>query len=489
MTRCSSRQTSVLGSYQVTGLLATLCAIAAGGCNNVRETSLTADQINNRARPATVIVAAKFEVSIEVPEVELDAARLQSDFSSSIAGKDLTDDQQVKMFFDVFLGKPDRYLHAGTERQRLPSAELYSLGTGFIITPDGYLLTNAHVVKPNDEALGLKSLMAISQQIERKVEDLNKLIRTLLPGHEMTGKTKDAVIRTYANEYLRHGVLDPRPAEAISLTGYDERPGNTEPNFRSCRILKVGKPGSGTDVAVLKIDGEGDLPTVPLAAGTVDTLKAGSDLFVVGYPGNLAIDPAFKLSSRLDSSLSQGRVNGLKEMTDGAKVIQMDAVIHPGNSGSPVFDSVGRALGLATFVVNEDETAEGSRGLAFVVPIDAARSFLKELQITPRQSAFTAKYLEALRQYEGHNDTRALAIFRQLNDQRPDVVAIHEFMKRLSKGGESSGTGPVVRPTPAPAVITPRAKTGIPMAVIVFGAIGAAIVIVIGLVIAAANRS
>ena len=59
--------------------------------------------------------------------------------------------------------------------------------------------------------------------------------------------------------------------------------------------------------------------------------------------------------------------------------IQTDAPINHGNSGGPLFDRGGRVIGISAQIRSSSGTAEG---VGFAVPIDAARSALRQIVAT-----------------------------------------------------------------------------------------------------------
>ncbi len=87
-----------------------------------------------------------------------------------------------------------------------------------------------------------------------------------------------------------------------------------------------------TDAAVLKVNAS-SLPTLSL--GDSETLRQGQEILVLGYPGGLGTE---------EVSVSRGIVGALR-----SGWFQTDATIVRGNSGGPVVDRQGRAVGLATF--------------------------------------------------------------------------------------------------------------------------------------------
>lgn len=122
----------------------------------------------------------------------------------------------------------------------------------------------------------------------------------------------------------------------------------------------------GTDVAVLKIDAMGTLVPLPRSPAP---LRMGETVFSFGSPFN------FKFS------MSQGIVSGLgRESTMYANIggfsnfIQFDAAVNPGNSGGPVVDTLGRAVGMNVAIANNTNTQGGndtgqSAGISFAIPV------------------------------------------------------------------------------------------------------------------------
>lgn len=110
------------------------------------------------------------------------------------------------------------------------------------------------------------------------------------------------------------------------------------------------------DAAILKIDGT-NLPTIPL--GESSTLRQGQELYVLGYPQPSRISPD-------EVSVSRGIVSAVRPGW-----VQTDAVIIGGNSGGPVVDRLGRAVGLAAFLAAFDP--RGGSGFGGVVHMDRIR--------------------------------------------------------------------------------------------------------------------
>ncbi len=172
--------------------------------------------------------------------------------------------QEMPDIFDFFFGD-------GTGRQRqVQTQPRVGFGSGVIISKDGYVVTNNHVVEGADE-------------IVVKLNDDREL--------------KGRVIGT-----------DP-----------------------------------STDLALLKIEGDDEFPTIPV--GNSDNLKVGEWVLAVGNPFNLSSTVTAGIVSAKARSLGGGRTaNG--QAADIQSFIQTDAAINQGNSGGALVNARGELVGI-----------------------------------------------------------------------------------------------------------------------------------------------
>ena len=164
-------------------------------------------------------------------------------------------------------------------------------GSGFIVSPDGYILTNAHVI---------------------------------------SGATEVTVRTTDRREY------------SAKVVGVDDR----------------------TDVAVLKIEGEG-LPTVHL--GDPEALKVGEWVVAIGSPFGF------------ENSVTAGIVSAKARSLPGdsyTPFIQTDVAVNPGNSGGPLFNLRGEVVGINSQIYSR---TGGYQGVSFAIPIDMAVNIRDQL--------------------------------------------------------------------------------------------------------------
>ena len=146
-------------------------------------------------------------------------------------------------------------------------------------------------------------------------------------------------------------------------------------SFADSREFEARLVGSdpSADLAVLKIDGAGALPALPL--GESDGLAVGQKVYAIGNPFGL------------DHTLTTGVISGLGREILGVAgnpirgVIQTDAAINPGNSGGPLLDSAGRLIGVNTAI--QSSTGHNG-GIGFAVPVDTVNRIVPQIIRTGR---------------------------------------------------------------------------------------------------------
>ena len=115
------------------------------------------------------------------------------------------------------------------------------------------------------------------------------------------------------------------------------------------------------DIAFLSV--KSDLPVLPVAPNY--SFVKGEDILVIGNPG-MGDDTV------LENAISRG-VMSAKTVIEGMPYHQMNISINPGNSGGPVFDSLGRVIGVATLKSNKTEA------MGFCIPVEDVNAVLAKV--------------------------------------------------------------------------------------------------------------
>ncbi len=121
-----------------------------------------------------------------------------------------------------------------------------------------------------------------------------------------------------------------------------------------------------SDVAVIKIDADDDLPVLPL--GDSDKLQVGEWVIAVGNP--------FGLSESVTVGVVSAKGRNRIGINDYEDFIQTDAAINPGNSGGPLINIRGEAIGMNTAIFSR---SGGYMGIGFAIPINMAKAVMRQL--------------------------------------------------------------------------------------------------------------
>ena len=130
---------------------------------------------------------------------------------------------------------------------------------------------------------------------------------------------------------------------------------------------KVLGADAATDLAVVKIDVDGDLPVADF--GDSSTLQVGEPAIAIGNP--LGLEFRGSVTVGVISALNRSIELGDRKFT----LIQTDAAINPGNSGGALVNADGEVVGINSAKV----AVSGVEGIGFAIPVNSAKPILDEL--------------------------------------------------------------------------------------------------------------
>ena len=241
----------------------------------------------------------------------------------------------------------------------------YGSGSGFFINPDGYLVTNGHVV--NTYVKYTEDKNAYAQEV------LNNFIIQKITADFKKAYGREPTQQELSNEYGRF-MKDEQPRivdhGAINYVVLS----NSETMRFEVKKFSPSVPEGGKDIAVLKIERD-NCPVIML--GNSAELALQQPVFTIGFPA--VVDPQrmpmLGKENTLKSSITRGAISALKTDFKGMSVIQHDAATSPGNSGGPTVDSKGRVIGVHSYAAQEYD------GFKFCVPINTAKEFIRDAGI------------------------------------------------------------------------------------------------------------
>jgi serine protease Do len=218
--------------------------------------------------------------------------------SPAVVGINVTEIREYRDPFGRFFGDDPFFRNFFGDRTY--KLEIKGLGSGFIISPDGYILTNDHVA----------------------------------------GNAKEITVTMTNGEKYK-----------AELIGTD----------------------MVSDVALLKIDGK-KLPYIKL--GNSDEIIIGEWVIALGNPFGL-----FEIADKPTVTVGVVSAAGLNLRPEGGRfyrgMIQTDAAINSGNSGGPLMNALGEAIGVNAVIFTPNQ---GSVGVGFAIPINRVKNIVDELK-------------------------------------------------------------------------------------------------------------
>ncbi|WP_006245440.1 S1C family serine protease [Mycolicibacterium tusciae] len=148
---------------------------------------------------------------------------------------------------------------------------------------------------------------------------------------------------------------------------------------RSAPFTVVGTDPS-SDIAVVRADGVSGL--TPITIGSSADLRVGQDVVAIGSPLGLEGTVTTGIISALNRPVAAG--GDIRNQNTVLDAVQTDAAINPGNSGGALVNMNGELVGvnsaIATLGGDADGAAQGgSIGLGFAIPVDQAKRIADEL--------------------------------------------------------------------------------------------------------------
>ncbi len=418
---------------------------AGAGCGPAAKP--TSAEIYQTARLGTVMVTARFQAQVSYPEGQIPAAKaaaLQQQGQALINSGQMADTPAAIIQFVIqTIAQNPLVYYAPTSTVRTAQVSTVSIGSGFFVTPNGYLVTNAHVVAPDTTELKQGMVQTAMQTFVKN--DMQYFLQ--LWTNQVGGSMPKNLQQDLANAivtYIAHYMSLSKTQDSYAVQMGAAIPGvATGQKGITASVVIHGKPTPGKDVAILKVEGESNLPTLPL--GHDSNLNVSAPLYVVGYPGDATFMPTFAKSSQVEPTLTAGVLSRRVKVSGGWTALQTDATMHPGNSGGPVLNADGHVVGLATFGAVSQNTGQTVSGENFVVPTSLVQEFLHQVNVTPQSSQTTGLYQQAMADYYAQRYRDALPLLQKVNALLPGNPFVQKFITAsqadILAGKDRSGPG------------------------------------------------
>lgn len=387
-------------------------------------------QIAERNKPGTVMILATFKGTVTAIQPYIDEAgaqqlAMQTRQQLEAAGT-FTTDLFWTTYIKAFCQNIDKYMMRGTERV---SKELNTtmVGSGFIVTPDGYVITNAHVVDENDETTKQNFAEQAFQEImDDDAKELEKSMGRKLTEEERKDLT--SANAWYFSQTLEVGRIEKEFSVVLGISG---KGGKIEPLQIPAKLITMGAAIPGKDVAILKLLRKHEYPTIRI--GDDKEMRVGDQVYALGYPAVATFHPLISEESISEATLTRGLVSAKKNMKDGWEVLQTDASITHGNSGGPVLNEYGEVIGLATFGSIDQQRGQEVQGMNFIVPVTIVKEFIRKAKIKPEMSEISLVFEEGLDLFDKERYKKALAKFDEVKEMNRSFPFIDKYIEETEQ--------------------------------------------------------
>jgi len=287
-----------------------------------------------------------------------------------------------------------------------------ALGSGFFISPNGYIATNAHVVSTTHDGEDKAKQALFYQLVQQIAHQYNKDPRSL------NTQFIDQYSQLQSFQLFHHVIIPDGSAFPFEIKSYGAPTGEGN--------------DQGKDVAVVKIEVK-NAPIMKLADS--EKVQLQDHVTVIGYPGAADTFNSGLLSSRsaLEATINDGKISAKKQASSGAPILQTNTAATHGNSGGPVIADNNEVIGLLTFrgdTVNGQEVS----GFSFIVPSNTVMEYVKSAGATNEESATDRSYREGLDFYWNQYYSSAIPKFEEVKRLFPQ----HSEVDRLIQSSQQA---------------------------------------------------
>lgn len=193
------------------------------------------------------------------------------------------------------------------------------------------------------------------------------------------------------------------------------------------------------DFAVLELD-EKLTNRKPIAMLSPSELHKSQNIYCIGFPGlsdTVAENTTF--NSRIkDMTITTGTVSNNDYNSGGTTYILSDAKVNSGNSGGPMVDEYGQAVGINTAIIRDPSDGEFSNNMTLALSIDYVTDALDDLDITYIKGSADGT---TQRNSNGSVDTKLIIIIAAAAAVVCAAVVIVIVVVNNNKKKDSSKTG------------------------------------------------
>ena len=299
-----------------------------------------------------------------------------------------------------------------------------ALGSGFFISSNGYIATNAHVVSTTKEGEDKAKQVLFWQMVQQIAKQLGKDPRSL------NTNFIDQYSQLQSFQKFHHVIIPDGTALPFEIKQYGAPTGEGA--------------DQGKDVAIIKIE----IKNSPiLKLGDSDKVQLQDHVTVIGYPGAADTFNSGLLSSKsaLEATINDGKISARKQASSGAPILQTSTPATHGNSGGPVLNDANEVIGLLTFrgdTVNGQEVS----GFAFIVPSNTVMEYVRSAGAINTEGPTDTLFREGLDYYWNQYYSSAIPKFEEVKrmfPQHSEVDGLIQSSQQAKSEGKEKSSFPL----------------------------------------------
>src|SRR5690349_17773388 len=319
-------------------------------------------------------------------------------------------------------GAADQILLETDGGSRTYNVSSISLGSGFFISSNGYIATNAHVVSSTHDGEEKAKQALFWNFVQQVAQQINRDPRS---------------IAGYLNEHSQlqsfqayhHVIIPDGSAFPFEIKAYGAPTGESN--------------DQGKDVAIVKIEVK-NAPILKLADS--EKVKLQDHVTVIGYPGAADTFNSGLLDSKsaFEATINDGKISARKTASSGAPILQTSTPATHGNSGGPVINDDDEVVGLLTFrgdTVNGQEVS----GFSFVVPSNTVMEYVRSAGATNDEGPTDKLYREGLESYWAQHYSEAIPKFEEVQrlfPQHSEIARLLQSAQQAKAEGKDKSSFP-----------------------------------------------
>ncbi|HJY27607.1 MAG TPA: trypsin-like peptidase domain-containing protein [Pyrinomonadaceae bacterium] len=292
------------------------------------------------------------------------------------------------------------------------NVQAIGLGSGFFISSNGYIATNAHVVSMTHDGEDKAKQTLFIQLVQQIAQQYGKDPR------QLNTQYIDQYSQLQSFQLFHHVIIPDGSSFPFEIKQYGAPTGESN--------------DQGKDVAIIKIEVK-NAPILKLADS--DKVQLQDHVTVIGYPGAADTFNTGTLSAKsaFEATINDGKISAKKQASSGAPILQTSTAATHGNSGGPVINDANEVVGLLTFrgdTVNGQEVS----GFSFVVPSNTVMEYVKSAGATNNEGPTDTVYHEGLENYWKQYYSAAIPKFEEVKRLFPQ----HSEVDRLVQSSQQA---------------------------------------------------